>query len=428
MPEPPVGYQQLKRKLKARLAELLEGNGTERHIRLDRESLTLQLRQALRTAPAELKLPALSPEYQEQIIRELAEEIVGVGPLELLMDDPEISEIMVNGPSEVFVERHGRLERTTAAFRDTEHLMSVIERLLDRAGVTVTESEPCADASLPDGSRLNVVLPPIALNGPTLTIRRKLKQLTVEDIIALGSVSAKAAQFLEVCVKAHVNMVIAGGTSTGKTTLVSILSKCIPSGERVVTIENVAELELLNREHWVRMVSRPPNADGRGEITLRTLVKNALRMRPDRIILGEARGGEALDIVQAMLTGHDGVLTVLHANSPASALERLETLMLMSGLELPLSICKQQVASAVELVVQLSRFPNGSRRIEQIVQVAGVSPEGFLIEPLFEINETVEGHKAAKGVLEATGTAPRFTKKFVRYNLEVSPELFQRAS
>ncbi len=426
----PAGYQQLKRRLKARLSEILDANGAggESRVRLDRETLTIHLRQALATAPADMKLPVLGPEYQEQAIRELADEIVGIGPLELLMEDAEISEIMVNGPNEVFVERHGKLERTTAAFRDTNHLMMVIERLLDRAGVTVTESEPCADASLPDGSRLNVILPPLALNGPTLTIRRKLRQLTVDDIIKLGAISTKAADFLAACVQAKINMVIAGGTSTGKTTLVSILSKCIPSNERVVTIENVAELELLNREHWVRLVARPPNTEGRGEISLWMLVRNALRMRPDRIILGEARGGEALDIVQAMQTGHDGVLTVLHANSPASALERLETLMLMSGLELPLSVCKQQVASAVELVVQLSRFPDGSRRIEQIVQVAGVNSEGFTLEPLFAVEQEVEGRGVTnRGGLEPTGTTPRFMKKFTRYNLEVSPELFQRS-
>ena len=429
MNEPSSAYKQLKRKLKMRTAELLENDhlGDERHVRLQRETVIAQLRQALSDTVTETRQAGLSPAEQEQMILELAEEIVGLGPLESLMADPDISEIMVNGPNQIFVERHGHLEHTDATFRDTEHLMFIIERLLDLAGVTVTESEPTADASLPDGSRLNVVLPPIALSGPTLTIRRKLKKFTLEQLIELGSITQKAAQLLEACVRARVNIVVAGGTSTGKTTLVSALSKFIPAQERIVTIENIGELELPNCEHWVRLVARPPNTEGRGEITLRTLVKNALRMRPDRIILGEARGGEALDIVQAMHTGHNGVLTILHANSPAAALERLETLMLMSGLELPLSVCKQQVVSAVDLIVQLSRFPDGSRRIEQIVQVAGVNAEGFVVEPLFAVEQEIEGRTALSRELEPTGVKPRFLKKFARYNLEVPAELFQRA-
>lgn len=343
-----------------------------------------------------------------------------VGPLEPLLLDPETTEIMINGPEQVYVERHGRLERAPAAFRDANHLMSVIERLLDSAGMSVTSSEPCVDASLPDGSRINVIVPPLVLNGPTVTIRKKIRPWTMDDYLRLESLSAQAKEFLEACVKAKVNLIVSGGTSTGKTTLVSLLSSCIPQTERIITIENVAELELAGHEHWIRLVARSPNIEGRGEIPLRTLVRNALRMRPDRIILGEARGGEALDVVQAMNSGHDGVVTVLHANSPHAALERLQTLMLMSGLELPLAACQLQVARGVDVVIHMSRFADGSRRIGSIAQVLDSVEGGFQVEELFAFE--VRGFQDSgrlEGALRYTGARPKVVEKFRLHNVPV---------
>ena len=343
-----------------------------------------------------------------------------LGSLEPLLRDRDVTEIMINGPTHVYVERHGQLERVPTAFRDTHHLMSVVERLLDSAGMSVTTSEPCADATLPDGSRVNVIIPPLVLNGPTVTIRKKIHPWTMDDFLRLDSISPQATEFLEACVKAKVNLVVSGGTSTGKTTLVSILSSFIPPTERIITIENVAELELPGHEHWIRLVGRSPNLEGKGEIPLRTLVRNALRMRPDRIILGEARGGEALDVVQAMNSGHDGVVTVLHATSPQAALERLQTLMLMSGLELPSEACQMQVARGVDVVIHMSRFADGSRRLGSIAQVLDSVEGGFQVEELFafEVRGFQDGGRL-EGALRYTGARPKVVKKFGLHNVPV---------
>lgn len=366
---------------------------------------------------------ALTAPAKERLIQQLTDELIGFGPIMHLMDDNTISEIMVNGPSSVFVERDGRIDRTDVTFRDEDHLLFCIERILEPLGITVTESEPFADASLADGSRMNVTLPPLSLNGPILTIRKQLVSFTMTHLVSLGSVTAEVAEFLGQCVKAHVNIVIAGGTSSGKTTLVTALSSYIAPDERVITIENVAELQLAHREHWLRLVSRPANVEGRGEITVRQLVRNALRMRPDRIILGEARGPEALDVIQAMHTGHEGFITVLHANAPQAALERLEMLMLMSEVELPLAACRRQVASAVELLIHVSRFPDGSRRIAKISQVAGMADQGFLVEDLFTfVMQQTGADGRITGQLEPTGCQPTFLQKFETHNLPL-PQL-----
>jgi pilus assembly protein CpaF len=345
---------------------------------------------------------------------------VGSGPLDGLLGDPAVNEIMINGPEEIFVERDGRIERVETKFRDANHLMAFIERLLEPARASVTETNPCVDASLPDGSRINVIIPPLVLNGPTVTIRRKLRRWEMNDLVYLESLSPEAAEFLEACVKARVNVILSGGTSTGKTALVSILSSFIPQEERIITIENVAELDLPNRQHWIKLVSRSPNAEGRGEIPLRTLVRNALRMRPDRVILGEARGGEALDVVQAMQTGHEGVITVLHANSPQAALERLETLMLMSGVDVLAQACRTQIARAVDVVVHLARFADGSRRIASIAHVLDTVSGGFQIEELFAFD--VKGFRPdgkLEGTLRYTGARPKFLPKFQVNNVPI---------
>ena len=421
MTQSPVAYEQLKHRLRLRLAEVLQRsarNGEQPTV--DRGTISTQLQLALNASRGEPQIQALTTQEQEQLVTELTNELSASGPLEPLLCDETITEIMVNGPHQVYVERQGRLERTDVQFRDVNHLMSIIERLLDAAGVSVTETEPYADASLPDGTRLNIVIPPLVLNGPTMTIRKKMRQWTMEDFVSLESLSPEAAAFLVACVKARVNFVISGGTSTGKTTLVSILSNYIPQDERVITIENVAELELPNREHWIRLVAKSPNAEGKGEIPLRTLVRNALRMRPDRIILGEARAGEALDVIQAMHTGHEGVMTVLHANSPQAAMERLETLMLMSGLDLPPQACRTQIASAVDAIIHVTRYADGTRRIASIAQVVGGTSAGFELEELFTFEaKGFRDDGALEGTLRYTGARPKFLKKFRLNNVEV---------
>lgn len=414
-------YERLKTRARGRLMQLLEtdtsnSHGTA-HRKPDRQALQGELRrvvqQLLEDAPNALAAPE-----QERLIAEVLSDIVGLGPLDEFFTDETISEIMVNGPQEIFIERDGRIERTAASFRDAQHLRIVIERMLDAVGLAVNETEPICDASLPDGSRINVIIPPLVLNGPTVTIRRKSRDWTVSEYVRQGAVSEQAAEFLEACVRAKVNLVVSGGTSTGKTTIVSLLSSFIPAHERIITIENVAELELLGREHWVRLVGRVANMQGRGEIPLRALVKNALRMRPDRIILGEARGGEALDVVQAMHTGHDGVITVLHGNTAVAALERLETLMLMSGLDLPPEACRTQILSGVDLVIHMARFPDGSRRVEAITQPLGTNADGYQMQELFKLD--VKGFNP-EGQLDAaltyTGATPKFMKKFSVNNI-----------
>ena len=413
-------HERIRARLKMCLVDLLDGAPQGRQIAQERNALEEQLRQAVRAFVDEARAPQLTPEEQDRLIREAITEMVGYGILDQLIADATISEIMVNGPSEIYVERDGRLERTTLAFRDTNQLMATIERMLGTVHLSVNESNPLCDASLPDGSRLNVIIPPLVLNGPVVTIRRQLREWTMRDFIATGALSEQAAEFLEGCVKSKVNMIVSGGTSTGKTTMVSILAGAIPSDQRIITIENVSELELPTRDHWIRLVAKAPNVENRGEIPLRALVKNALRMRPDRIILGEARGGEALDVVQAMHSGHDGVVTVLHGNTPRAALERLETLMLMSGLELPPAACRTQIASAVDIVIHLGRFADGSRRVAAISQVLGASQEGYMTEDLFVLDiEGFSPESQLKWTCRYTGAKPKFLSKFHSSNVPI---------
>ena len=418
MPEMSEAYREVKEQVTRRLPELLDnGIDSGQGVVPDRAAVVEQIRRLVEVSQRDRKVQLAPPDY-ERLVNELTSDVVGIGPLEPLMQDPKVTEIMVNGPHEVFVERAGQLTRSPITFRDTDHLMHVIERMLDQVGLSVTNSEPCLDASLPDGSRINVIIPPLALNGPTLTLRKKSVQWTMDQLIATATLSPEAAEFLLGCIKAKVNLVISGGTSTGKTTLVGVLSSAIPQLERLITIENVAEFELPSREHWVRLVARSANVEGRGEMPLRTLVRNALRMRPDRIILGEARGGEALDVVQAMHTGHEGVITVLHGNSPQAALERLETLMLMSGLDLPSQVCQRQIASAVDIVVHMARFADGSRRVASIAHIKDGEGDGFHLEELYAF--TVKSYRSdgtLEGAMERTGVRPNFLHKFQLNNV-----------
>jgi pilus assembly protein CpaF len=412
-------YDQLKGRLKLRLVDLLDETAELPRAIEQRQRIEQQLRRALETLLPDYPGVQLE-DHGGRLLREVVEELLGYGPLDALLDDPTINEVMVNAPDEIYVERQGRIERADARFRDLAHLMTVIERMLASVNQSVSEANPICDAMLKDGTRLNVIVPPLVYGSPTVTMRRRYRDWTMADYLANGSISQEAVEFLAACIKAKVNMVISGGTTTAKTTLVNILATFIAPEERIITIENVWELQLPGKHHWVRLASKPPNAEGRGEVPLRILVRNALRMRPDRIILGEARGGEALDVVQAMQLGHDGFMTVLHANNPHAALERLQTLMLMSGLDISPAVCRLQVASAVDLVVHMARFPDGSRRVATIAQVRGSSEQGFEMENLFTLQ--VKGFSPdgrLDAALQYTGASPRFLEKFRLNNVEV---------
>ena len=405
--------------LKMRVVDLLDAGGASPTTAAARSEWEDRLLQGLKSVPEDLKVP-LAQEDPQLLVREILDEVVGLGPLDLLLNDGSVSEIMVNGHAHVFVERNGRIERVQPSFSDDAHLMRVIERMLSAVGRGVSESDPLCDATLPSGARINVIIPPLVLNGPVVTIRKKVKDWTLDELVQAGMLSAQAAEFLSGAVRAKVNCIISGGTSTGKTTLVTALCANIVAGERIITIENVPELELPGRENWVRMVAKGANVQGKGEIPLRELVKNALRMRPDRIILGEARGGEALDIVQAMQSGHDGFITVLHANTTLGALERLETLMLMSGLDVAPSVCRRQIAGAVDLVIHVGRFADGSRRIVSIAQVMGNTQEGFQLEDLFSLDaQGFSSDGKLEAVCRSTGVRPKCLQKFAMNNVAI---------
>jgi len=346
---------------------------------------------------------------REQLIVDVLDESVGLGPLERLLEDSTISEIMVNAPDEIWVERAGRLQRHASAFTDDAAVRSVIERIVAPLGRRIDESSPMVDARLADGSRVNAIIPPLALRGPALTIRRFARSLKgPQDLIDAGAASIEMFDFLQVCVERRRNIVISGGTSSGKTTLLNVLSNLIPAGERIITIEDAAELSL-RHEHLVQLEGRPPNLEQRGEITIRDLVRNALRMRPDRIVVGECRGGETLDMLQAMNTGHDGSLTTVHANSPRDVISRLEVMTLMAGMDLPVSAIREQVAAAIDVVVHQARFADGSRRITSIMEVTGIESGRVQMQPLFEYRARV----GARGVVAAgefigCGNVPTF--------------------
>jgi pilus assembly protein CpaF len=347
--------------------------------------------------------------------RDVFHEALGLGPLDDLLADDGVSEIMVNGADAVWVERDGRLLRTDLRFSSDAAVQAVIERIVAPVGRRIDEAQPLVDARLPDGSRVNAVIPPLALKGPSITIRKfRRERMGMADLLRAGSLSPAMARFLEVCIVSRRNVVISGGTGSGKTTLLNVLASFIPAGERIVTIEDAAELQL-PQEHWVPLEARPPNLEGRGAISIRDLVKNALRMRPDRIVVGECRGGEALDMLQAMNTGHDGSLTTLHANSPRDALARIETLSLMSGMELPARAIREQIASAVDVIVQQARFPDGSRKITAVSELCGMEGDTLALQDLFVFRE--EGRDAdgrVRGRFAATGTVPRFFEELRR--------------
>ncbi len=367
----------------------------------------------------------LPEDLQRVIFQDVINDMLGYGPIQPLLDDPDISEVMVNGPKKVYIEKNGQLTRTSVAFDDEAHMMRVIERIILPLGRHVDADSPTVDARLPDGSRVNAVVRPVALDGPSITIRKFRKgKLTTDELVALGSLTQNMAEFLRACVLAHLNILISGGTGSGKTTLLNVLSGFIPENERIITIEDAAELQL-QQDHVLRMETKPRNVDGSGETTTRDLVRNSLRMRPDRIVVGECRGGEALDMLQAMNTGHDGSLTTLHANSPRDALSRLETLVLMAGVELPLKVVRQQISSAMDVIVQQSRLKDGSRKITAITEVAGMEGDTIVMTDIFKFEQTgvADGGKVL-GELRATGIRPLFSPRLEAAGLKLGASLF----
>ena len=360
-----------------------------------------------------------------RIVSDLRDEMLGLGPIEALLKDPSITEIMVNGPKKVFIERMGKLQLSGVQFHDDAHVMNIIERILSPIGRHIDESTPLVDARLKDGSRVNIIIPPLALCGPCITIRKfAQKALSVENLISFGTLDRKMADFIRACIQARINILVSGGTGSGKTTTLNVLSSFIPENERIVTIEDAAELKL-QQTHVVTLESRPANIEGSGQITIRDLVKNALRMRPDRIIVGEVRSGEALDMLQAMNTGHDGSLTTAHANTPRDALSRLETMVLMAGFEMPVRAIREQISSAIELILQQSRLKDGSRKITYITEVQHMEGDVITTQDLFRFEQTgMDADGKLTGHFVSTGMQPSFMEKFQTNGVELPEDFF----
>jgi pilus assembly protein CpaF len=367
---------------------------------------------------------ALTRAERVRMLEQITDEILGLGPLEPLLRDETITEVMVNGPQQVYIEREGRLELTNVTFQNDEHVMKIIQRIIAPIGRRIDESSPMVDARLADGSRVNAIIPPLSLVGPVLTIRKfAATPFTVEDLIRFGTATPDMFEFLEACVKARLNIFVSGGTGSGKTTMLNILSSFIPDDERIVTIEDAAELQL-RQEHVVTLEARPSNIEGKGAVPIRELVRNALRMRPDRIVVGECRSAEALDMLQAMNTGHDGSMSTGHANTPRDMLSRLETMVLMAGMDLPLKAIREQIASAVDLIVHQNRLKDGTRKIVNITEVQGMEGDVIVMQDIFVFEQTAVVEGKIEGRLRPTGIRPKFVEKFEVAGIHLPPNVF----
>jgi pilus assembly protein CpaF len=391
----------------------LEGDTLRREIRLVVEHL------------CDTEHPLLNRAERERLIEEVLDETFGFGPLEMLLKDPSISDIMINGPKKVFVEKKGRIVRSDVIFRDNQHLLQIIDRIVSKMGRRIDETSPMADARLPDGSRLNAIIPPLAIDGPSLSIRRfGANPLALEDLLEFGAFTPEMVMLLEGAIKARLNIIVSGGTGSGKTTLLNTLSSFIPHDQRVITIEDAAELQL-QQEHVLRLETRPANIEGKGQVTATDLVRNALRMRPDRIIIGECRGPETLDMLQAMNTGHEGSLTTIHANTPRDAVARLETMIMMGGIELPVKALRQQFASAVHLIIQANRLQGGPRKITHITEVLNLEQETVIMQDIFLfIQDGIDESGRAMGHFEATGVRPSFMSRLEQAGVRLPANLF----
>jgi len=368
---------------------------------------------------------ALPESVKAQIFHDIKDDLLGYGPIQTLLEDPTITEVMVNGPDQVYIERSGKLIKTNITFEDDAHILRIIDRIVLPLGRRIDAESPTVDGRLPDGSRVNAVVPPVAIDGPNITIRKfSREKLTVEQLIGLSSLTKSMADFLRACVLARLNIIVSGGTGSGKTTLLNVLSSYIPEDERIVTIEDAAELRL-DQEHKVRLESKPPSVEGKGTVTIRDLVRNSLRMRPDRIIVGECRGGEALDMLQAMNTGHDGSLTTIHANSPRDTLSRLETLVMMAGMDLPLRVVREQIASAIDVVVQTARLKDGSRKVTAITEVAGMESDTIVMTDIFKFEQSgVTPDEKIIGEMKPTGIRPLFSPRLEAAGFRLGAEIF----
>ena len=414
-------FEELKRLIHGKLVDKLD---LSRVSDLEGDTLRKEIRLVVERL-CDTENPLLNRMERERLIDEVLDETFGFGPLEVLLKDPTISDILINGPHKIFVERRGKLEKTDVKFRDNDHLLQIIDRIVSKVGRRVDETSPMVDARLPDGSRVNAIIPPLALDGPSMSIRRfGANPLKLEDLLNYKAFTPEMAMLMEACIKARLNIIISGGTGSGKTTLLNTLSSFIPHDERIVTIEDAAELQL-QQDHVVRLETRPPNIEGKGAVNTRDLVRNALRMRPERIIIGECRGAESLDMLQAMNTGHAGSMTTLHANAPRDAQARLETMIMMAGMELPIKAMRQQIASAVDIILQSNRLQGGPRKVTSMTEVMGMEQDIIIMQDVFRYRQVgIDQNGRAFGQFEATGVRPSFVSRLEAAGIKLPSNLF----
>jgi len=415
-------FDELKQRIHSKLVDKLD---LSRISELEGEVLRREIRAVVEQL-CDAEQTMLNRSERERLIDEVLDEALGLGPLESLLKDPTISDILINGPKQVYVERRGKMEKVNVTFRDNEHLLQIIDRIVSKVGRRVDETCPMVDARMPDGSRFNAIIPPLALDGPAVSIRRFGKNpLRLEDLLAYKALTPEMVMLLEGAIRARLNIIISGGTGSGKTTLLNVLSSFIPNHQRIITIEDAAELQL-QQEHVVRLETRPPNIEGKGEITATDLVRNALRMRPERIIIGECRGPEALDMLQAMNTGHEGSMTTLHANSPRDAISRLETMIMMAGFELPVKAMRQQIASAVDLIVQVSRLQGGARKVTHITEIVGMEQDTLVMQDIYSyVQDGVDENGRAYGRFICHGVRPTFMPRLEAAGIRLPASAFR---
>ena len=425
---PPISYMpdeyfDLKSRVHDRLLDIIDLSVIDK---LERDELEFQIRQVVeRILKEESHTLPLNLKEREKIFTEILDEVLGYGPLEPLLKDHTVSDILVNTYKDIYVERAGKIEATDARFKDDDHLMRIIDKIVSSVGRRIDESSPMVDARLPDGSRVNAIIPPLALDGPILSIRRfAVNPLELDDLIGFQTLTPEIADLLKGIVKSRLNVIISGGTGSGKTTLLNVLSRFIPGDERIITIEDAAELQM-KQEHVVRLETRPPNIEGKGQVVQRDLVRNSLRMRPDRIIVGEVRGKEAFDMLQAMNTGHDGSLTTIHANSARDALMRLETMVAMASMDIPSEFLRKFIASAIHVIIQVSRMVDGRRKLISLQEITGMEGNVITMQEIFSFHQTrLDSNKRVKGIFKFQGVRPKFIEKFKISGIDISPDMF----